>query len=67
MVSTDDLKKVCHDLRTPLAVIQGFLRLVETQKSLNSESQQLLEAAKISLGKIKATVDTLDDRLDGRL
>lgn len=54
----DKLRDLCHQIQTPLTVVQGFLRISE-KELLTAETKEMLEVSKASLSKIKALLDEL--------
>lgn len=63
MTSERELKQLYHDLQSPLAVIQGFFRLldgtIQRERSFNDDQRALYEAARASLEKVKNLLNQL--------
>ncbi len=58
MTLEEQIRKFCHDVATPLSVVQGFLKVSDGQH-LTSPAKELLDAARISMEKIKALLEEL--------
>ncbi len=59
MPEGEKLRQICHGLRSPVAVLQTYLR-ASAKEPLTPEIRQLCEAAKTSLEKIKELIDQLE-------
>lgn len=58
MTLEEQVRRFCHDVATPLSVVQGFLRSVES-KGITEENLELMKAAKIGFEKLKGQIEEL--------
>lgn len=67
MSSEADLRRLVHDLRSPVAVVEGFAQLLQRGAATLTEEQRADYAGRIAdaAGEMKALLDGVDVRRPG--
>ncbi len=62
MGERDELKRLVHDLRTPLTIVEGFAHLIERDDARMDDEQRVEYAHRIkaAAGEMRELLDAVD-------